>query len=612
MLGPMASSQSLTNPPPAGLIVWWVFDEGSGTTVEDASGNGNSGTLQGDPPPTWANGVTSGALTFDGSQNYVQSDQAFNQTISAFTIEAWFAATSVSGENPAIVSTLGDDIGYNYLADIVIYTNSVFNGNSIGLNTRWDMLFAPLGLVDGNWHHVAGTWDGTNSSLYVDGQLVATQPDAYPAFTWTTPLRLAYRDTNGGCNYGGEIGEVRIYDQALSSNEVLAAYNTATIGDGGLVASNGDCQCTNSPVQSIFPPGIFVVAIAAGSMHSVALDAFGNVWTWGLGDSGRLGNGQNTNIATPVQLTGISNVIAVAAGYDHTMALTADRTVWTWGSNGSGQLGEPGGGTNAPGQVPPSSLSNVVAIAAGKWFSLAVSNGHVYAWGDNTYPGGPVSGQLGTSNVTSSMIPLRVSGISNVLLVAAGATGYHSFAMTVDGGTNHYWGWGDNYFGEVGNGTNDTISDGTNDYQYVPAQAQFCTRCQRCVQLGTGGVFTAQCSGTLYLYFNGQITDFAGSSGSYTVTVNNVTNTAVPATSGENLENGGTRNGVSFGTVTNGGIYSYSATGYCVDALGNLVNANGMNLATSNLMDCSDFVNLNITNAVCPARQCFSLVGKIQ
>jgi len=51
MLGSMASSQSLTNSPPAGLIVWWLFDEGTGTTVQDASGNGNSGTLFGDPPP---------------------------------------------------------------------------------------------------------------------------------------------------------------------------------------------------------------------------------------------------------------------------------------------------------------------------------------------------------------------------------------------------------------------------------------------------------------------------------------------------------------------------------------------------------------------------------
>jgi uncharacterized repeat protein (TIGR03803 family) len=230
--GSSVSEQSLTSSPPSDLIVWWRFDEGSGTTVADASGNGHTATLQGDSPPAWINGVTSGALDFDGYQNYVESDDSFNETISAFTIEAWFAATSTSGENPAIISTLGDDIGFDYLADIVIFTNSPYYGNAIGLNTRWDVLVASQGLVDGKWHHVAGTWDGTNSSLYVDGELVATQPDAYNPFTWTTPLRLAYRDTNGGCNYGGSIGEVRIYSRALSSNEVAASYNSDSIGDG--------------------------------------------------------------------------------------------------------------------------------------------------------------------------------------------------------------------------------------------------------------------------------------------------------------------------------------------------------------------------------------------
>jgi hypothetical protein len=130
--------------------------------------------------------------------------------------------------------------------------------------------------------------------------------------------------------------------------------------------------------------------------------------------------------------------------------------------------------------------------------------------------------------------------------------------------------------------------------------------------LGTSGILTAQCNGTLYLYFNGQITDFGGYSGSYTVTVNNVTNMAVPATSGENLEVGGPGNGVSFGTVTNGGVYPYTATGYCADAFEDFEDANGINLATGHLLDCSDFSLINITNAVCPARQCFSLVGKIQ
>ncbi len=196
--------------------------------------------------------------------------------------------------------------------------------------------------------------------------------------------------------------------------------------------------------------------------------------------------------------------------------------------------------------------------------------------------------------------------------VAAGATGYHSFAMTVDGGTNHYWGWGDNYYGQVGNGTNSEISN-TATIQYTPAQAQFCTRCQRCVQLGTSGILTSQCNGTLYLYFNGQILDFGGSTGSYTVTVNNVTNMPVPATSGENIELGWPGNGVPFGTVTNGGIYPYTATGYCVySGTSAQTDPNGVDINSSNLVDCSNFNFINMTNAVCPARQCFSLVGKIQ
>ena len=380
------------------------------------------------------------------------------------------------------------------------------------------------------------------------------------------------------------------------------------LGDGGLVSSNGDCQCTNTPVQSIFPSGTFIVDIAAGAYHSVALDAFGNVWTWGWGAYGQLGNGQNANIGTPAQAAGVSNVMAIAAGYDHTIALTADRTVWTWGDNGSGELGRSGGANSVPGQVPPYYLSNIVAIAAGNGFSLAVSNGYVYAFGQNGY------GELGTNTGGGSLTtPTLVSGISNVLLVVAGATGYHSLAMTVAGGTNQYWAWGANYDGQVGNGTNDTISNGTNDYQYVAAQAQFCTRCQRCVQLGTSGILTAQCNGTLYLYFNGQITDFGGYSGSYTVTVNNVTNMAVPATSGANIENGWPGNGVSFGTVTNGGIYPYTAIGYCqYQAYSIVTDANGTNTYTGSLVDCSNLNFINITDAVCPARQCFSLIGKIQ
>jgi hypothetical protein len=243
---------------------------------------------------------------------------------------------------------------------------------------------------------------------------------------------------------------------------------------------------------------------------------------------------------------------------------------------------------------------NVVAIGAGSGDSYAVtSNGWLYAWGQNAY------GQLATNNtaVGSTNLPMSVSGISNVVLVTAGVA--HAMAMTTQGGTNQYYGWGANYEGQVGNGTNSSNAIGDAD-QFSPAQLQFCTRCQREVQLGTLGAFTAQCNGTLYLYFN---TDNFGASyvsGSYNVTFGSLV-TNVPANADC---------GIAVGTVTVGNVYMYTASGYCVyDERGYLADANGVDFATSNQVGCvpTPFNSyFNQTNSVCPALKCFSLVGRIQ
>jgi hypothetical protein len=266
--------------------------------------------------------------------------------------------------------------------------------------------------------------------------------------------------------------------------------------------------------------------------------------------------------------------------------------VWTWGNNLLGQLGRGGtGGTiTTPGQVP--NLSNVVAIAGGDRFSLAVRrNGRVFAWGDNS------AGQLGTNAtaVTFTNRPVLVAGISNVVLISAPKTddggnggGMHSLAMTVDGGTNRYWGWGDNTWGQVGRATNAINT-------YVPAPVEFCTRCQRCVQLGTSGSFTAQCTGTLVLYFNDDQLAFGNNAGSFTATVDGFGAVTVMGTNGA---------GVAVGIVTKGSNYTFSASGLCDRGGGNATDADGN--------PAGGCTSINITNSVCPAAKCFSLVGKIQ
>jgi alpha-tubulin suppressor-like RCC1 family protein len=408
---------------------------------------------------------------------------------------------------------------------------------------------------------------------------------------------------------------------ALRTDGTVWAWGNDSFADGndaGQLGAGTPLYEIDSPTQSLVASDTMIVAIACGDYHSLALDVSGNVWGWGDNEFGQIGSGAATGSDSgtnrPIQVQGVSNVIAIAAGDEHTIALTADKRVWTWGSDSYGQLGWNANqsGTNpTPGLVTALTNKNVVAIAGGVGFTLAVtSNGQVYAWGDNTF------GELGTNSsaVASTNSPMLVTGISNAVWVSAPRSddslgtlhstnlnysgGVHSLVVTVDQGTNHFWGWGDNSYGQVGNGVSGNAAAQIS--QYTPAgPLQFCTRCQRTVQLGTDGSFTAQCNGTLYLYFNTD--NFDACTGQYNVTFGSlITNVLANSITG-----------VAVALVTNGDTYSFSANGFCTyDANGDATDPNG-NLTNGVHAGCS-FMNLNITNAVCPTAMCFSLVGKIQ
>ena len=122
--------------------------------------------------------------------------------------------------------------------------------------------------------------------------------------------------------------------------------------------------------------------------------------------------------------SGLSNVVAIAAGYRYTLALTTQGEVVGWGLGGPGTSGWPNCGQT----TVPSGLSNVVAIAAGSWHSLALTDeGRVVAWGLNDHGQGTVP-----------------SGLSNVVAIAAG--GSHSLALTAEG---RAVGWGVYYNGST-------------------------------------------------------------------------------------------------------------------------------------------------------------------
>lgn len=173
--------------------------------------------------------------------------------------------------------------------------------------------------------------------------------------------------------------------------------------------------------------------IAVGGSHTAALKSDGTVWSWGSGTSGEMGNGSNENSLVPVQAD-IDSVKFIAAGNSCSYAIKNDGTLWAWGFNGNGELGI-GNKTASNTPVQITALSDVLYVAgtSGGYALAVLDDGTVWAWGYNE------KGQLGNNTQTNSLVPVQVIGLTDIVMVDAGAG--HCVALKSDGTV---WTWGNN------------------------------------------------------------------------------------------------------------------------------------------------------------------------
>ena len=251
---------------------------------------------------------------------------------------------------------------------------------------------------------------------------------------------------------------------AFTPMAASGSTHTLFLSESGLVravGANGSGQLgdgsTTPSAAGVTVSLAGVVMVAAGSSHSLALKGDGTVWAWGANDAGQLGLGDTTPRTTPVQVSGLANVVAIAAGDEHSLALKADGTVYAWGLNAHSQTGGPCGSTatntltpsavaatlaSASPCTPGAPLSAVVQIAAGGAFGVALrSDGSVWAWGDNTF------GQLGNGTTADSALPVAVPGLAATAIAAGGN---HALALKPD---TRAVAWGRNNAGQLGNNT---------------------------------------------------------------------------------------------------------------------------------------------------------------
>ncbi len=215
------------------LVGWWKFDESSGDTAADSSGNENHGTLSTTNIKWTEDGRINGALNFKGADNYVvvPNSPTLNPT-EEISIVAWLKPTW-TGNNRIFQKGSGDN-QYRLLREFG--DNFVFHLAGLS-NDKPGNIPCPS---EGEWTHVAATYDGAAMRVYYNSKLVGEVATRGAINTSIGPLYIGtkYSGAHAGDEYRGIMDEVRLYSRALTETEVAVIYEGGTIDER--IARNPD------------------------------------------------------------------------------------------------------------------------------------------------------------------------------------------------------------------------------------------------------------------------------------------------------------------------------------------------------------------------------------
>ena len=207
-------------PPPSGLVLAYSFNQGSGTTVPDASGKGNTGTLT---STTWSTtGKYGGALSFNGSSSWVTAaDNTTLDLTNGMTLEGWVNPTATGTTwRTVLIKQNTNALVYSLYANTDTQRPSGHVFTSTEFDTRGTAAM-PLN----TWTFLSATYDGATLRFYVNGTQVSSK-----AVTGSMPNSSGALRIGGNSIWGeyfaGLIDNVRVYNRALTAAEITTDMST--------------------------------------------------------------------------------------------------------------------------------------------------------------------------------------------------------------------------------------------------------------------------------------------------------------------------------------------------------------------------------------------------
>jgi len=195
-----------------GLIGWWMLDEGTGTTVTDSSGAGHEGFFV-DGTPEWVSGVYGKALKFDGTNKVEIPDHEDFHLVKAVSLALW-AQPESSQPDYAKFFCKQKSGEYPYALQ---YSSSLSIRATVNASTRYDTSTIPN--FPGEWAHLCFTYDGSALILYKDGEQAARVNASGDLQQNDLSLTIGGR-LNSGQNFVGTIDDVRLFNRALTADEI--------------------------------------------------------------------------------------------------------------------------------------------------------------------------------------------------------------------------------------------------------------------------------------------------------------------------------------------------------------------------------------------------------